>query len=68
MPALGTTTIKFFIYRCKQNIKYFFILIFLNIYWASFNVYADFHPNFSLTKGNLIRVVSVISEQPFQVC
>lgn len=57
MPALGTPTIKFFIYRCKQNVKYFFILIRLNFFGAFFNVYASFHPNSLLRKGNLIRVV-----------
>lgn len=48
MTAPGTPTTDFFMYRRKQNIKDFLILLCLIICLGFFKVYANFHPNSSL--------------------
>lgn len=62
---MSTPTTDMFMYRGKQNIKYFlyyFVTLFAKFF---FNVYANFHQYMylSLRKVN-IYVVSINSEQP----
>lgn len=67
MTAPGIPTTDLFMYRRKQNIKDFLILLCLIICLGFFKVYAYFHLNLSLRKEN-ICVVLIISEQPSYTC
>lgn len=63
MTASGTPTTDLFMYRRKQNIIDFLILLCLITCLGLSKVYANFHPNSSLRKEHMC-VVSIISEQP----
>lgn len=69
LVGVGYPNTDLFMYGRKQNIKYFFFYItFLCsvICLGFFHVYAKFHKNPSLRKGNICNV-SIISEQPLYI-
>lgn len=59
-PAPDILTTDFFVYRQKQIINCFVILFWSMICLSLFNVYANFHLNSSIRKGNICVVSTLV--------
>lgn len=66
-PAPDILTTDFFVYRQKQIINFFVILFCSMICLSLFNVYANFHLNSSIRKGNICVVSTLVSVFFFKI-